>query len=243
MKKHRKSYRDLCTCMPLGISRRGLIKLIASSLCVHESIFAKAYGVTASKGPPNISGPATRAVLNLPRETLTLLTGRQLQLRQVMQYLYNAGFVAEDSLIAGTAIAIAESQLYVAARNWHPEKGYRPMSDAITVKGPSVVWRAGSQLHSDRGLWQVASYWHSHYPDSGTDDPALAAAMVYELSERATNFSLWTSFSEQNAQKHFDRSFHGWPALRPLVKQFLNLKRINSSAVANTTTDDTTDRR
>jgi hypothetical protein len=220
-----------------ALTRRNFFGLATGLICAGASMSPAAYSATTSNMEPSFAPPASSAVRNLPRSTLSLLTGRRLQLRQVMQYLYDAGFVSEEPLVAGTAVAIAESELYVSARNWHPEKGYRPESDLITVKGPAAVWRDGCQLHSDRGIWQIASYWHSFYSDSETDDPARAAAIAFSLSGGGTDFNLWTSFSGGSAQKHFDRSFQGWPALRPLVRRFLAFQSSSTSGTESTTTD------
>jgi hypothetical protein len=149
------------------------------------------------------------------------LAGRQLRVVQVMQIAFDAGFNDEEKLTAVTSVALAESELYTHARNWHPEKGYRPANQLITVKGPSRVWLKGGQMHSDRGLWQIASYWHSYYPDPIVDDPVQAARIAYVLSGSGTDFTAWTSFINGRAQKHFDRPHNGWPAVRPLVRRFL----------------------
>lgn len=208
--------------------RRRFLGLATGLICTKTSILSASNAATISNLDPNVSAPASSEILNLPHSTLSLLSGRRLQLRQAMQYLYDAGFNNEDNLIAGTAIIIAESQLYVAARNWHPEKGYRPQSDVIAVKGPAAVWRNGCQLHSDRGIWQIASYWHTFSSDSEADDPARSSAIAFALSSSGTVFNFWTSFAAGSAQKHFDRNYQGWPALRPLVKRFLEFQNSSS---------------
>lgn len=151
----------------------------------------------------------------------SILAGRQLRIVQVMQIAFAAGFNDEEKLTAVISVAVAESELYTHARNWHPEKGYRPANQLITVKGPPRVWLKGCQMHSDRGLWQIASYWHSYYPDPIVDDPVQAARIAYVLSGGGNDFTAWTSFINGRAQKHFDRPHNGWPAVRPLVRRFL----------------------
>jgi hypothetical protein len=151
----------------------------------------------------------------------SILAGRQLRVVQVMQIAFDAGFNDEDKLTAVTSVAMAESELFTHARNWHPEKGYRPANQLITVKGPPRVWHNGGQMHSDRGLWQIASYWHSYYPDPIVDDPVQSARIAFVLSAGGTDFTAWTSFINGRAQKHFDRRHNGWPAVRPLVRRFL----------------------
>lgn len=151
----------------------------------------------------------------------SILAGRQLRVVQVMQIAFDAGFNDEEKLTAVTSVAMAESELFTHARNWHPEKGYRPANQLITVKGPPRVWHNGGQMHSDRGLWQIASYWHSYYPDPIVDDPVQSARIAFVLSAGGTDFTAWTSFINGRAQKHFDRRHNGWPAVRPLVRRFL----------------------
>lgn len=150
------------------------------------------------------------------------LTGTKLRISQVMQIAYSAGFQTEEQLVAVTAIAISELGLWSSARNWQPDRGYRPASDQITVQGPTGVFLRGRQMHSDRGLWQIASFWYPQYSDVVTDNPKLAAVVVYELSNGGADFSYWDSYAAQRSQKHHDQNFDGWPAVRPLVKRFLS---------------------
>jgi Lysozyme like domain len=227
---------------PGKFSRRSILKLLPGFICMEGAMSTLAPASMITGNSERVVVPASKDVLNLPRSKLSLLTGHRLQLRQVMQYLFSAGFSSEEQLVAGTAIAIAESGLYVAARNWHPEKGYRPTTDIISVKGPAEVWRDGRQLHSDRGVWQVASYWHSYYADSETDDPARAAAIAYQLSAGGTDFNLWTSFVYGSAQQHFDQSYQGWPALRPLVKRFLAYQGSRPASINNSSVSDPIDK-
>lgn len=149
------------------------------------------------------------------------LSGKKLSILHVMQVAYAAGFQSEEQLVAATAIAIGESGLWSAARNWHPDRGYRPATDLITVKGPSIAWSNGRQMHSDRGIWQIASFWYPQYSDAVADSPQMAAVFVFELSQGGANFTYWDSYVGQRAQKHYDQPFDGWPAIRPLAKRFL----------------------
>ena len=208
-------------------SRRGFLRLSAVTACVTGFAKMAASAPEIVTGPAKFGTPASREVLKLPRTVLSLLSGRKLQVPQAMQYLFDAGFTTEAKLIGGMAVAIAESGLYTAARNWHPEQGYRSADDVITIKGPAEVWRDGAQLHSDRGLCQIASYWHSFFPDAATDDAGQCASIAYQISAGGTDFKIWTSFASGIAQTHFDHSFDGWPALRPLVRRFLNYQASN----------------
>lgn len=142
---------------------------------------------------------------------------------QAMDAAYAAGFRTEGNLLAVTSIAVAESSLQPEARNWHPEYGYRPSGDVIGVTGGPDVWSTdGRQLHSDRGLWQISSHsWHQ-FTDAQCDDPSRAARVAFTISDGGTNFSLWDTYASGSAQRHYDRSDDGWPALRPLVRSFLS---------------------
>jgi hypothetical protein len=209
----------------LGLSLRGVrisaVFLLMTSLIIPEKVLA----ISVEKGG------GTEIIFGKPREEIDLrknlvdppstLSGKKLSILQVMQISYAAGFQSEEQLVAATAIAISESGLWSAARNWHPEQGNRPATDLITVKGPSIAWSNGQQMHSDRGIWQIASFWYPQYSDAVADNPKMAAIFAYELSESGTNFTYWDSYLGQRAQIHFDRPFDGWPAVRPLVKRFL----------------------
>lgn len=158
------------------------------------------------------------AALSDPPSTLS---GERLTLKRVMSITFAAGFRTEEQLLPALATAISESALWTAARNWHPERGFRPASDTIATLGPPEVWRDGRQMHSDRGLWQIASWAWGHYPDSVTDDPVAAAAVMFILTRGGTDFLIWDSFVSGRAQEHYDRSINGWPRLRPVVRAFL----------------------
>jgi hypothetical protein len=148
----------------------------------------------------------------------------QLSIPQVIQYAYDAGFRGEETLTIVTAIAVAESALWTQWRNWHTEYGYRPASEPFGVEGPAWAWNANhtQQVHSDRGLWQISSYWWGKYSDARADNPAEAAKVVVEMSKLGTNFDPWDSYADtRNAQRHMDSAFNGWPAVRPYVRAFL----------------------
>jgi hypothetical protein len=76
-------------------------------------------------------------------------------------------------------------------------------------------------MHSDRGLWQIASFWWSKYSDADMDDPSKAATAAFVVSKGGTDFSDWDSYRSGDAQALFDQSVAGWPALRPIVVNFL----------------------
>lgn len=140
---------------------------------------------------------------------------------EVLTAAQNAGFVTEAQLLATLAIAVSESSLWTADRNFHKEYGLRPASDVIGVKGSSDMWVGDRQYNSDRGLWQISSYWWPQFTDLQCDTPAKAALAMWAISQHGTNFNPWDPYKAGTAQKHYDTAFDGWPALRPIVRQFL----------------------
>jgi len=152
-------------------------------------------------------------------------TGQRTTIADIMKTAFDAGFQSEPKLLSAVAVAISESGLWTAARNWQPDRGYRPRRDKIDVEGPRSAWSDDKrQLHSDRGLWQISSFWYPNYSDIEMDDPPTAAAAAYEVSKSGTQFSSWDSYRSGYAQSLFDKSVDGWPALRPLVIEFLASK-------------------
>jgi len=125
------------------------------------------------------------------------------------------------------AIGISESSLVINARKWHPEYGYRPATDRIEVEGPKSAWNADHtrQLNSDRGIWQISSHFWPSYTDAQTDDPAQAARAAWAISKRGTDFAPWDTYKTKVAQTHVTNALDGWPAIQPLVRQFLASKR------------------
>jgi hypothetical protein len=155
--------------------------------------------------------------------------GEQLTIPQAIPFAYDAGFHTEDQLVTVVSIGVAESSLWTKFRHWHPEYGYRPATDVIGVQGPSTVWNADhtQQVHSDRGLWQISTHWWPQYNDARSDDPAEAARVVWEMSKGGTDFRPWDSwYKNKTAQRHYDEAYNGWPAVRPLVRQFLATRGI-----------------
>lgn len=148
---------------------------------------------------------------------------RQLTIGEAAKYAYDAGFRTEAQLVDVVAIAVSESSLRTLARKWHPEYGYRPTYDEIGVEGPSSAWNAAhtQQVHSDRGLWQISSRAWPQYADIQTDDPAEAARLVWIISKHGTYFGLWDSYKTGMVQKHATSAYDGWPAIQPIVHNFL----------------------
>jgi hypothetical protein len=175
---------------------------------------------------------------SIPADPPSELAGRKLTLEELLPIAYQAGFRTKDKLLAAVAVAVAESGLWTASRNWKPELGYRPATDKILVPGPPGAWTADQrqQMHADRGLWQISSYWWPSVNDTTTDDPRRAAARVLLVSRGGVDFSSWSSYSSGRAQKHFDQAVDGWPPLRQLVEQFL--REYGTGAVQPATSED-----
>ncbi|CAA9218156.1 MAG: hypothetical protein AVDCRST_MAG20-519 [uncultured Acidimicrobiales bacterium] len=148
--------------------------------------------------------------------------GEQLSITETIQSAHAGGFHTEEQLLTATSIAIAESSLYSGLRNWHPEFGNQPAGTQLGVAGPGWVYAAdGSQSHADRGLYQINSYWWPAISDATADDPVQAARAMYDISSAGTSFGAWHTFTSGEAQRHWDAPYNGWPALRPLVREFL----------------------
>lgn len=141
----------------------------------------------------------------------------------VLDAAYAAGFTTEDQLLAVLGIGIAESSLDDVARNFHHEFGFRPSSDVIDVDGGDGEWNMPTrdqQYHSDRGLWQISSFFHPEYDDPTCDGLELAAVAVFEISSDGTDFSPWDTYPA-DVESHYDDALEGWPPIRPLVEEFL----------------------
>jgi Lysozyme like domain len=130
--------------------------------------------------------------------------GKHLTARQAMEFAYKAGFHTQKQLVTVTAIGLAESGLVTGTRNWHPEFGYRPASDAIGVQGPAAAWNGNRQMHSDRGAWQISSHFWPQYTDAQTDNPATAAKIMFSISHSGTDFSPWNTFTAGDSANHTD---------------------------------------
>jgi hypothetical protein len=190
---------------PTGQNRPGMTVTVATQ--VHDA--------------PKVAMAARRRL----KDPDSTYAGNRIAIGLVVRAAYDAGFRSEDTLLTAVAVAIGESGLWTAARNWKPEYGFRPASDEIGVRGPSSVWSEdGRQIHSDRGLWQLSSYWWPDFTDSVSDNPVAAARIAFVLSDSGSDFCLWDSYAYGSAQRHYDEAYKGWPPLRPIVEAFLSQK-------------------
>jgi hypothetical protein len=143
-------------------------------------------------------------------------SGQRLTIAEAAAHAYAAGFTTENDLVTVVSIGIAESGLDAQARNWHPEYGCRPASDAIGVQGPASVWDSTHtrQLNSDRGVWQISSHWWPEFTDAQTDDPAQAAQAFRAIYLEGRGFMEWDTYNNGGAARHFAE-------VRPVVQAFL----------------------
>jgi lysozyme-like protein len=198
------------------------LTLVAMILCGTAcSSSTKSSG--AYPAPPKSTGTHPTSTTSPDNGELTR-AGVQLTIPQTIQFAYDAGFHREDQLVTVVSIGIAESSLYTQHRHWHPEYGLRPATAVIGVQGTTSTWNANHtrQVSSDRGVWQISTHWWPQYNDARSDDPARAAQVVWEMSKGGTDFRPWDSwYRSKNAQRHYDSAYDGWPAVRPLVREFL----------------------
>jgi len=159
---------------------------------------------TATTQPPSTTTPPTvpGGTACPTADPASTYAGRTLSVNETLQAAYDAGFRTVPQLQAVVGIGRAESSLVSQTRNWHIEYGCRPATDAIGVQGPASAWNGNHtrQLHSDRGIFQISSWWWPMYTDAVTDDPAGAARAMWAISDHGANFSLWDTWKNGAAQ-------------------------------------------
>jgi hypothetical protein len=128
----------------------------------------------------------------------------QLSVLEVTAIAHAAGFECGEPLQLAVAVAVSESSLNPYAKNMHPEYGMQE----------------GGNLHIDRGLWQISTYWWPAYSDDKAFSPAGAAEAAFEVSQGGKDFTPWDSYDSGAAQRHLDVAYDGWPALRPIIEAY-----------------------
>jgi hypothetical protein len=122
--------------------------------------------VTGGGGYPGAGGGGTSKGQGGGHATL-------LSKEQIRSLVVAAGFQGGDALVA-TAVALAES-------------GGDPRASNTTGNSPPST---------DRGLFQLNSYWQKKYSDAVAYDPQQASAAAYEIyQDRGGNFSAWSAFN------------------------------------------------
>ncbi|MFK8912527.1 transglycosylase SLT domain-containing protein, partial [Streptomyces sp. YS-3] len=114
---------------------------------------------------------------------------------------YNAGFRGE-SLVTAVAVALAESSCDPTATN---VQNNTPPS-------------------TDRGLWQINSYWHREVDDACAFDPQCNANAAFTISSGGANWQPWSTYNAGAHLRHMDearaavdRLGHHEPGPAPLV--------------------------
>ncbi|GAA4110903.1 hypothetical protein GCM10022284_61220 [Streptomyces hundungensis] len=114
---------------------------------------------------------------------------------------YTAGFRG-DALVTAVAVALAESSCNPSATN---VQNNTPPS-------------------TDRGLWQINSYWHREIDDNCAFDPQCNANAAYAISSGGTDWGAWSTYNQRahlrhmgEAQDAVDRLGHHEPGPAPLV--------------------------
>lgn len=111
----------------------------------------------------------------------------QLSDDQIADVAYGAGFRnsgGKTYLTTAIAVCLAES-------------GGR--SDARNVEG-------NSPPSTDRGLWQINSYWHKEVTDAQAYDVVQNAAAAYRISGAGSSWKAWSTFANGAYKKYLPRA-------------------------------------
>lgn len=103
------------------------------------------------------------------------LEGHQYFPREIASFAFDAGFRL-NRLIMAVTIALAESAGYAHARHMYFNA-------------------AGEIVYTDRGMWQLHSYWHREVSDKCAYNPPCAAKEVYRITNGGREWGQWASFT------------------------------------------------
>lgn len=103
------------------------------------------------------------------------LEGHQYFPREIASFAFDAGFRL-NRLIMAVTIALAESAGYAHARHMYFNA-------------------AGEIVYTDRGMWQLHSYWHREVTDECAYNPSCAAKEVYRITNGGREWGQWASFT------------------------------------------------
>jgi peptidoglycan hydrolase-like protein with peptidoglycan-binding domain len=112
-----------------------------------------------------------------------------------------AGF-PERALATALSVCIAESGLNTSARN---TAGNHPPS-------------------TDRGLWQINSYWHPEVPDAAAYSALGSARAAFRIS---CGGSVWGQWSTYNSGSYL----HSWERVRSYLRACDDLRQLKLEAV------------
>lgn len=114
---------------------------------------------------------------------------------------YTAGFRG-DALVTAIAVGMAESSC-------------NPLASNVQNNTPPST---------DRGLWEINSYWHSEVSDTCAYDAQCNANAAYRISNKGTDWAQWSTYKEgahlrylDAARAAADRLGHHDPGPAPVV--------------------------
>jgi len=118
-----------------------------------------------------------------------IIEGHQNFPREIAAFAYDAGFRL-NRLVMAVTIALAESNGYRHARH-------------VYVDDKNNV------LYTDRGMWQLHSYWHAEVSDKCAYDPSCAAKEVFRITKGGREWGQWASFTSDVYKNYRQRAIKG----------------------------------
>lgn len=95
--------------------------------------------------------------------------------QQIANYAKVAGFTG-NSLVQAIAIVLAESRGDTSARGYNRDA-------------------SGNVTSTDRGLWQINSYYHSEVSDNCAYDAQCSSQAAFRISSHGQDFTPWATFN------------------------------------------------
>lgn len=117
----------------------------------------------------------------------------------IASYARNAGF-AGNGLVMAVAIALAESGGVTNAVNYNPANGRTPAS-------------------TDRGLWQINSYFHKEVTDTCAFNPACCASAAYRISSGGSSWRQWSTYGNGAYKQYLQRATAAAASVKPVQMQ------------------------
>lgn len=118
-----------------------------------------------------------------------LLEGHYYFPREIASFAFDAGFRLRKLVMAVT-IALAESDGYGHARHLY-----------VNAEGQTVA--------TDRGMWQLHSFWHKEVSDECAYDPACAAKQVYRITKGGIEWGQWASYESKIYKNYKQKAIKG----------------------------------
>lgn len=98
----------------------------------------------------------------------------------------------QQSILTGTHFS--DVQIARTARSGG-FSGYGWQVSVAVSLAESSGWTKAVLINTDRGLWQINSYWHSEVSDATAFDPIPAARATYTISSHGGNWSPWVTYN------------------------------------------------